>query len=368
MLGHDVLFLERDTAWYAENRDLAKPAHGRLGLYRSVGELKDRFRAEVQNADLVIVGSYVPEGIAVGDWVLKTARNATAFYDIDTPVTLAAIERADCQYLSPGQICSYGLYLSFTGGPTLERVERRYNSPMARVLYCSVDPDQYYPEKVKIRWDLGYLATYSPDRQQPLEQLLLEPARVWKSGRFAVVGALFPESIAWPKNVKRKEHLPPAKHREFYNRQRFTLNVTRADMIRAGYSPSVRLFEAAACGVPIISDYWTGLEELFAIGSEILISRSGAETLQLLRTMSEQQRGTIGHNARSAVLRHHTYRHRAQELTSLAWQTLERLAAARSRSQARSRNVLSSGNRIPRSGKCPLEDSCSADAVHRPPA
>ena len=358
----------RDTLWYSENRDLAKPPYGRLGLYRSLSELKDRFRDEVQNADLVIVGSYVPDGIAVGAWVQRTAKNATAFYDIDTPVTLAALEHGDCRYLSASQIRSYDLYLSFTGGPTLQHVERQYGSPMARVMYCSVDQDQYCPARAKTRWDLGYLGTYSADRQRPLEQLLIETARRWKAGRFAVVGALYPESLRWPKNVERKEHLPPSKHRDFYNRQRFTLNVTRAEMIRAGYSPSVRLFEAAACGVPIISDYWTGLEELFRIGSEILIARSSSETLEYLTSMSEERREAIGQNARAAVLRHHTYRHRAQELASLAWQTLERLSVTGSRSRARSRTAWSSGSRTPRSEKRPLEGLCSGDAVRTTPA
>ncbi len=374
MLGHDVLFLERDMPWYASNRDLAKPPYGRLGLYHSLDELKDRFGADVRSADLVIVGSYVPDGIAVGSWVLKTARNATAFYDIDTPVTLAALERGDCQYLASRQIPSYDFYLSFTGGPTLRYIEQRYGSPMARVLYCSVDQDQYFPENVKARWDLGYLGTYSPDRQPSLETLLIDPADQWKRGRFTIVGALFPADLRWPKNVERQDHLPPQKHRQFYNRQRFTLNVTRADMIRAGYSPSVRLFEAAACGVPVISDYWVGLEELFAIGSDILISRSSAETLRYLKAMSEDERLEIGRNAQAVVLRHHTYRRRSQELTSLAWQVLERLAITGRAHCRRPQNVVtprsgaSSASRIPRTAKHPAEDLYSEDVIRTTPA
>lgn len=369
-LGHDVLFLERDTPWYSANRDMAKPPYGRLAMYTSLDDLKERFRSNIESADLVIVGSYVPDGIAVGAWVLKTARNATAFYDIDTPVTLAALERGDCQYLSAQQIALYDVYYSFTGGPTLRYVERHYGSPMARVLYCSVDQDQYYPERLKARWDLGYLGTYSLDRQPGLEKLLIGPAMQWKAGRFAVVGALFPEDMEWPKNVYRKDHLPPKEHREFYNRQRFTLNVTRADMIRAGYSPSVRLFEAAACGVPVISDYWTGLEELFAIGSEILISRSTAETLQYLTEMPEEKRIAIGRRARAAVLRQHTYEHRAAELAVAAYEALDELAAARAAkpgAPATSHSAGSSANRIPRNGKRPAADLYSEGAVRTTP-
>lgn len=264
--GHDVLFLERDVPWYRENRDLPEPPFGRTVLYQSLDELRMRFRRPIRDADLVIVGSYVPEGVAVGEWVTREARGITAFYDIDTPVTLAKLERGDYEYVAPHLIPLFDLYLTFTGGPTLRRLENEYGSPRARPLYCSVDPDLYYPEPVPARWDLGYLGTYSDDRQPMLERLMLEPARRRPSARFAVAGPMYPDSIDWPANVERICHLPPAEHRAFYNAQRFTLNVTRADMIRAGHSPSVRLFEAAACGTAIISDLWAGLDEFLEPG------------------------------------------------------------------------------------------------------
>jgi spore maturation protein CgeB len=171
-------------------------------------------------------------------------------------------------------------------------------------------------------YDLGYMGTYSDDRQPPLDLLMLEPARRWAEGRFVVAGPQYPENIAWPPNVRRVEHLPPAEHREFYNDQRFTLNITRADMVRAGYSPSVRLFEAAACGVPIISDYWHGLDAFFEFGTEILVARSPEDTLSYLRDISEEERLRIGERARQRVLQHHTSAHRAAELESYALELL----------------------------------------------
>jgi spore maturation protein CgeB len=261
-----------------------------------------------------MVGSYVPQGVAVGEWITATACGTTAFYDLDTPVTLAKLECGDTEYLSPQLIPCYHLYLSFSGGPILQQLERQYGSPCARPLYCSFDPALYSPEEIEPRWDLGYMGTYSDDRQPPLERLLLDAARRWPQGRFVVVGPQYPASIRWPENVERREHLPPAEHRAFYNDQRFTLNVTRADMIRAGYSPSVRLFEAAACGVPIVSDYWEGLETFFEIGSEILVSRGSGDTLQYLRELPETERRSIGARARRQVLAAHTAAHRAREL------------------------------------------------------
>jgi spore maturation protein CgeB len=315
---HNVLFLERDVPWYAGNRDLPNPEYCQTELYASLPDLKQRFTEHVREADLVIVGSYVPEGVQVGEWVVKTAQGIKAFYDIDTPVTLAKLERKDYEYLHPDLIPKYDLYLSFTGGPTLSLLEEKYGSPKARALYCSVDQTLYFPEFQEAIWDLGYLGTYSDDRQPPLEKLMLDAARAWPGGRFVVAGPQYPESIKWPANTKHIEHLPPAAHRKFYNSQRFAQNITRADMIQAGYSPSVRLFEAAACGTPIISDYWEGLESIFEIGTEILVAYNAKDTLQFLREICKSERKMIGERARKKVLANHTAAHRAKELISYA--------------------------------------------------
>ena len=312
--GHRVLFLERDVPWYADNRDLAVPPYGRTEIYSDMAELRDLYSDAVREADLVIVGSYVPEGVKVGQWVTRIARGVTAFYDIDTPVTLAKLARGERDYLTPTLIPHYRLYLSFTGGPTLRTLEDRYGSPMARPLYCSVDPALYKPKDLKTAWDLGYMGTYSDDRQPVLDRLMLTAARSWRRGRFVVAGAQYPPRLRWPRNVDRIAHLPPADHAAFYNRQRFTLNVTRADMVKAGYSPSVRLFEAAACGVPIISDAWPGLETFFEIGREILVADDATRTLNYLRKMGDEERRTIGRRARRRVLREHTADNRAEQL------------------------------------------------------
>jgi spore maturation protein CgeB len=326
--GHRVHFLERDVPWYADNRDLPRPRFCRTSLYGSLRELRTRHAAAVRDADLVIVGSYVPQGVSVGEWVTRTAKGVTAFYDIDTPVTLAKLARGETEYITPTLIAKYDLYLSFTGGPTLRRIERDYGSPAARALYCSVDPTLYYPEDVEAQWDLGYMGTYSDDRQPTLERLLVQPSRRWPDGRFIVAGPQYPDAIAWPPNVTRETHLAPRHHRAFYTSQRFTLNVTRADMVAAGYSPSVRLFEAAACATPIISDAWEGLEEILTPGKEILIARTAQDTLRYLREIPDDERLEMGRRARSRVLREHTAAHRAAELEGYACEVLTGHAAA----------------------------------------
>lgn len=311
--GHEVLFLEADRPWYAARRDLPVPPWGRTALYEDLTHLREEHALSVRDADVVIVGSFVPDGVAVGNWVLETARGTVGFYDIDTPVTLAALERDACSYLTREQVARYALYLSFTGGPTLNSIERAFGSPRARPLHCSVDPQLHAPRPVETCWSLGYLGTYSEDRQATLQSLLLEPAGALDD-RFVVAGPQYPRHLEWPSNVERLEHVAPNEHPAFYSMQRFTLNVTRADMRRAGWSPSVRLFEAAACGVPVITDEWSGLADYFEPGLEILTAREGADVVRILGTVDEQQRRLMGERARARVLRQHTAAHRALEL------------------------------------------------------
>jgi spore maturation protein CgeB len=319
---HKVLFLERDAPWYKAARDLPHPPYGRTVLYKSVTELKRRFTAAIRSADLVIVGSYVPQGIAIGEWVVRNAQGVTAFYDIDTPVTLKMIERGKAPYLSTALIPRYRLYLSFTGGPVLSVLENKYGSPMARALYCCVDPERYYPTHYKQLWHLGYMGTYSKDRQSTLNRLMFEPARRFRKARMVVAGPQYPRAIRWPANIERIEHLSPNAHRAFYNRQAFTLNVTRSCMVRAGYSPSVRLFEAAACGRPIITDRWQGIDNFFKPGEEILIADSPDQMLEYLLEMPEAEREKVGRRARRRVLAEHTAAQRTAELESYALELL----------------------------------------------
>lgn len=316
--GHDVLFLERDVPWYAEHRDLPAPPWGTTRLYGSLDELREQWTPVVRRADVVIVGSYVPDGVDVARWALEEARGVVAFYDIDTPVTLAKLARGEADYVSTELIPGFDLYLSFTGGPVLDELEREWGAPCARALYCSVDPEVHCPDPSgpgDDAWELGYLGTYSADRQPTVERLLCAPARSRGASRFVVAGAQYPDAaLDWPANVDRIAHLAPPEHRAFYNAQRFTLNVTRDDMVRAGWSPSVRLFEAAACGTPIVSDRWEGLSTFFVPGEEILLADGPEDVLRALSDTSEAERRRIGARARARVLAAHTAAHRAVEL------------------------------------------------------
>src|SRR5690606_8754344 len=134
------------------------------------------------------------------------------FYDIDTPVTLDRLDSGNEEYIAARQVGLFDIYFSFSGGNVLDHLEEVRGARRAEALYCSVDAERYAPLDMLQRWDLGYLGTYSPDRQPTLDALLLEPARQLPQRRFVVAGPQYPDDIDWPDNVERIEHLPPAGH------------------------------------------------------------------------------------------------------------------------------------------------------------
>jgi spore maturation protein CgeB len=309
--GHRITFLERDMPWYRDHRDLRDPSYCRVALYDSLKAVSQQFGSLVSQADVVVLGSFVPDGIALGDWITSTARGVTVFYDIDTPVTLSKLASNSAEYISTSLIPRFQLYLSFTGGPTLELIKGIYGSPRTRALYCAADVELHKPVNVPTQWTLGYLGTYSEDRQPLLERLMIEPARLLPEHKFVVAGAQYPDTDNWPANIQYIEHLPPAAHSRFYGSLRYALNLTRQHMATAGYSPSVRLFEAAACGVPVISDDWPGIEEFFVPGKEIHLANQTSDVVKIISGSSENDRRTCAAAARKRVLASHTAEHRA---------------------------------------------------------
>ncbi|MGK7391611.1 MAG: CgeB family protein [Candidatus Cyclobacteriaceae bacterium M2_1C_046] len=314
MRGHDLYFLEREVPWYAgKNRDFEKGEGYSLIFYSDLQELKEEYEQLISSADVVIVGSYVPDGVEVIDWVSKTAKGLKLFYDIDTPVTLEKLHKCDYEYLRPEQINLFDAYLSFSGGRTLDILEHEYNAKVAKHFYCSFDPDLYYPCDKEEKWILGYLGTYSFDRQPGVDQLLLQPSKIYPQ-QYVVAGPSYPQRIKWPDNIKRIEHLPPSEHLEFYCSQRFTLNVTRKAMKALGHSPSVRLFEAAACGTAIISDWWEGLDELFIPGEEIIIADTTKDVIEAFDDYDREKAKEMGLKAREKVINEHSGYARAGQL------------------------------------------------------
>jgi spore maturation protein CgeB len=314
--GHDITFFEKDVEWYASNRDLPHPDFCRVILYDEWKDVLPKVRREIDGADIAVAGSYFPDGLRAIDEMLDADIAVKAFYDIDTPITVKKLrEEGSADYLDSRQIPALDLYCSFTGGPMLREIERDFGVRRAAPLYCSFDPREYhrFPHNQQLSCDLSYMGTYAPDRQPKVDQLLCEPARQLSDRKFILAGPQYPKDMRWPANVRRIQHLRPQLHAEFYSSSRFTLNVTRRDMVMAGYSPSVRLFEAAACGAAIVSDNWPGLDVFFSPGEEILLSSSYQDIVYYLTQFSEREIRSIGEAAQARVLAEHTSAHRALE-------------------------------------------------------
>jgi spore maturation protein CgeB len=328
--GHEVVFFERDVPYYALNRDLVELPYGALCLYPSWGDALPLARWHLADADVAMVTSYCPDGVAAAEVVLESRVEVRAFYDLDTPVTLARLEAGEpVEYIGPGGLADFDLVLSYTGGQALSELQARLGARRVQPLYGSVDPEAYRRTEPapQYRADLSYMGTYAADRQPALEQLLVEPARRLPERRFLIGGAQYPEAFPWTGNIFFVRHLPPDEHSAFYSSSRLTLNITRAAMARMGYCPSGRLFEAAACGAPILSDAWEGLDAFFCPGSEILVAHDTNNAIDALE-MSDADLAQIARLARQRTLEEHTADRRAVELESAIEAAASRIPSA----------------------------------------
>jgi spore maturation protein CgeB len=314
--GHQVTFYEKDVPYYAARRDLPACDFCELVLYRDWEGVRREALAAAAESDVVVNASYCPEGARICDEVLALGGPLHVFYDLDTPITLAnlAADRNSVEYLRAEQIAAFDLYLSFTGGDILDDLERRWGARWARPLYGCVDPETHarVAPREEFRCDLSYMGTYAADRQEKLDALFIEPARRLPHQTFVLAGSMYPREWQWPANVRRFEHVAPGEHPALYSSSAATLNITRASMARTGYCPSGRFFEAAACGTPIVTDYFEGLETFFNLDRELVIAGGAEDVIDALGDPAEL--GRVAERARERTLAEHTGEHRAAEL------------------------------------------------------
>jgi spore maturation protein CgeB len=318
--GHSIHFVEKDVKWYRNHRDLPDPEFCEVHLYDDWTSSASRLLQASKDADVVVIGSCFPDAIEATDALLDAGPGSILFYDMDTPATLAELRsRGRTDYLDAAHIPHYAAYLSFSGGPALRTLEDSFGSPRAVGFYCSVDPSVHSrttPQPL-YRCNLSYLGTYAPDRQRKLMHYLNGAARLMPLTSFVVAGPQYPESTPWRPNVRVLDHVPPSLHPAFYSSCRFTLNLTRSEMVNTGFSPSVRLFEASACGVTILSDAWPGMAEFLTPGKEILLPRDEYDVARILRDMPEEESKRIGRAAQERILDLHTADHRALEFEAI---------------------------------------------------
>ena len=315
--NHQVTFYEKDVEYYARRRDFFTCDYCRLVLYPEWEHVRASALADAAASDVVLCASYCPQGARIVDEVQELARPLRVFYDLDTPITLKNLKPGDLEYLRRDQVPGFDLYLSFTGGRILEELERDWGARLARPLYGCVDPEVHarVPALPEFESSLSYMGTYTADRQHKLDSLFLEPARRLPQEPFVLAGSLYPRSWEWPDNVRRFEHVAPGCHPALYSSSRMTLNLTRDGMACSGYCPSGRFFEAAACGTPIVTDDWEGLQTFFQDGEEIFVVDNAEEVVEVISSPDEALK-TVAAHARQRTLEEHTGEHRAQQMLS----------------------------------------------------
>ena len=314
-LGHEVHFFEKDAPYYSSRRDFDSCGYCRLTIYSDWNTIRAQALATAAESDAVITASYLPEGQRINDELLELPRPLHVFYDLDTPVTLRRMEQDVVDYLRRDQLSAFDLVLSFTGGKTLEVLQKEYGARLAKPLYGCVDPDDYLrcaPSR-EFACALSYMGTYSSDRQEKLNELLLEPARRNPDKQFLLAGSLYPWQWQWQPNVRRIEHVFPADHASFYSSSRLTLNLTRGEMAANGWCPSGRFFEAAACGTPLITDAWEGLDSFFDLRHDLRVVTCAKDVEDALK-MPESNLQTMAGRARQRTLDEHTGSVRARQL------------------------------------------------------
>lgn len=319
--GHTVCFIQHDSPPESCSADMREVEGVNLNRYSTLDELKHYHTGDVREADAVIVCSSIEHPIAVGEWVTENASGVTAIHDTDTPGTVAALRRGESPATVTRElIAKYHIYLSSTGGSTLAQLEKNWRAPSARTLYFAADATTYFPEYHPAIWDLGYAGTYFLNREAAVERLVMTVASRSPDLRFVMTGPDFPAHLAAPANVERLLPAAPVHQRRLYGQQRFALHLSQTDMLLAGWSPTVRLFEAAACGKPVITDCWSGVDEFFKPGREILLATSAGDVLRILRELNDDDARSIGYAARRRVLSSHTTEHRAMELETILHQ------------------------------------------------
>lgn len=314
--GHSVAFFEKDVPYYARHRDLASPIFCDLRFYAEWDEVRGSALEIAHKSDVVIMTSFLPSGAGVVDELLEVNGLLRVFYDLDTPVTLTRWQKGESvDYIRPEQLKEFDLVLSFTGGRALDELRHRYGVRDAVPIYGCVDPDVHFrvARNELFACEFSYMGTYSADRQAKLESLFFGAARELPERKFMLVGSLFPDGLDWPQNVWYRPHAAASEHPALYSSSRATLNITRGEMAAYGHCPSGRFFEAAACGTPLITDEFEGLDEFFDLEREVITARTTGDVVGALE-LSDDELASVAQRARERTLDEHTGEARARTM------------------------------------------------------
>lgn len=316
--GHSITFYEPDAYKRQQHRDIPDPDWATVVVYPGSGEEGvSRALQSARRSDVVIKTS----GVGVFDeWlereVLSLRRPGTLvlFCDVDAPATL---ERVHNDPTDPflQLVPRYDLVLTYGGGDPVVNAYKALGAKECVPIYNALDPSTHHPVPPDPRFsaDLGFVGNRLPDREARVEEFFLRAAELLPDRRFLLGGSGWHDKPL-PSNVNYVGHLYTSDHNAFNCTPRMVLNVTRDSMVRFGFSPATRVFEAAGAAACLITDYWEGIEYFFEPGSEVLVARNGEEVAEHVRTVTPEHARAIGQAAYRRVLRDHTYAERAAQL------------------------------------------------------
>lgn len=313
--GHRTIFLEKETKLGSAHRDMLRSPYCEVWTYRDADQLLDEYVSLLHGADVVLLGDGVAGASRIAGWIATEARCVKIYYDTDLARTFDSLcaDKPDHECLQAHNIPDFDLYLSTTGGAALQRIRAEYDCPNVQPLYECIDPYFYYRTDEPKQYDLGFIGNYNVNRGQQLDKMMLQPAQRTPNRSFILAGGDYPTDLGWPTNLRYLEHLPETSHVSFYNRLNCTLVLARPDRSALGHTPSKRLLAAAACGVPILSDHWVGLEEFFEPNRELYVVEDCHSVLESLYQTQQMDRVKLGNRARQRVLAEHSTRRRAEQ-------------------------------------------------------
>jgi spore maturation protein CgeB len=331
-LGWQVTFYEPDAFDRQSHRDIDPPAWAEVVVWPATVEGCRQVVARASEADVVVkasgVGVFDEELLGVFDRAKPEALKI--FWDVDAPATLAQLRAAPGHPLRAALPC-LSTVLTYGGGDPVVEAYRGLGAPDCRPIYNGLDPDTHHPTRPDARFeaDLSLLANRLPDREARIEGFFLDAARRLPGRRFLLGGSGWDDKAA-PPNVRKAGHVGTTDHNAFNCSPLAVLNVTREDMVRTGFSPATRVFEAAGAGACLITDAWEGVDQFLAPGEEVLVARDGHDVAELLASLTPARAAAIGKAARRRVLADHTYSRRAAEVDAL----LRRLLSGNPRQNA----------------------------------
>jgi spore maturation protein CgeB len=315
-LGHEITFAEPDIYKRQQNRDCDSIEYAEVRVYQTPRDLK-QVLSEASEAELVIKHS----GVGADDELLeaevlncRSRRTRVAFWDVDAPATLARVEENATDAFRR-LIPQYDFVFTYGGGDPVVEHYLRLGAKNCFPIYNGLDPDTHFPVAPDARFacDLAFVGNRMPDRELRVEQFFLAAAEQAPELQFLLGGE------GWggknmPHNVRWIGHVGTAHHNVINCSARMVLNINRESMAKVGFSPPTRVFEAAGAGACLITDHWTGVEQFFDPGTEILIANDSGDVVRHLRQTGVDKAYSIGASMRARGLRDHTYEARAQSV------------------------------------------------------